>query len=210
MDRISIINELITKFGYKNYLEIGVDSGILITKVNCENIVGVDPNPESKATIHKTSDDFFATNTMMFDICFIDGLHEHHQVYRDAINCLKFLKKGGIILFHDMMPTDELCAKVPMEVELWTGDCYHAFVQLRTERKDLEMFVIDTDWGIGFMRKGKQQLLDLKGLEINYKNFDANRKEWLNLITVAEYKHYLEHFKEPFSLGKFFSSLFSK
>lgn len=191
MERTDIINALIEKYNFKSYLEIGVESGRNYYAIKCDNKIGVDPDITSKSTIKKTSDEFFKSNKKTFDICFIDGLHHAEQVYKDAINCLKFLNEGGIILFHDMMPDSELCAKVPREQDTWTGDCYKAFVKLRAERNDLEMFVINTDWGVGFMRKGKQDLIDLKGLEINYANFDLNRAEWLNLVSVDEFQQFL-------------------
>lgn len=191
MNRTRIINSLIEKHNFKSYLEIGVESGANFFEVNCEDKTGVDPDETSKATIHKTSDDFFKTNKKKFDICFIDGLHHADQVYKDAINCLKFLNEGGIVLFHDMLPIDEDCARVPRVQPTWTGDCYKAFVKLRTERKDMEMFVLGTDFGVAYMRKGKQELLDLKGLEINYQNFDSNRDNWLNLKSVEWFKDFL-------------------
>jgi hypothetical protein len=191
MTRTEIINALIEKYDFKSYLEIGVESGANYYAIKSDDKVGVDPDPISHSTVKHESDTFFETNEKTFDICFIDGLHYAEQVYRDAINCLKFLNEGGIILFHDMMPNSELCAKVPREQAIWTGDCYKAFVQLRSERNDLEMFVINTDWGVGFMRKGKQDLIDLKGMDINYANFDLNRLEWLNLISVDEFQQFL-------------------
>jgi hypothetical protein len=192
MDRTEIINALIEKHNFKSYLEIGVESGANFFDVNCSDKIGVDPDETSQATVKQTSDDFFKTNKKKFDICFIDGLHHAEQVYKDAINCIKFLNEGGIILFHDMMPTDEGCATVPRIQAEWTGDCYKAFVKLRTERKDMEMFVLGTDYGVGYMKKGSQELLDLKGLEINYKNFDNNRDIWLNLKSVEWFKEYLQ------------------
>jgi len=191
MTRTEIINALIEKYDFKSYLEIGVESGANYYAIKCDDKVGVDPDPSSHSTVKHESDTFFETNEKTFDICFIDGLHHAEQVYRDAINCLKYLNEGGIILFHDMMPNSELCAQVPRVQATWTGDCYKAFVKLRSERNDLEMFVINTDWGVGFMRKGKQELIDLKGMDINYANFDLNRLEWLNLISVDEFQQFL-------------------
>ena len=51
-----------------------------------------------------TSDEFFSQNKDIFDVIFIDGLHEYHQVYNDAINALKAIKKGHYVAFHDFLP----------------------------------------------------------------------------------------------------------
>ncbi|WP_340581761.1 hypothetical protein, partial [Klebsiella pneumoniae] len=87
MNRIEIIQMHIDKYGYKSYLEIGVQGGDCFRAINCETKVGVDPDTGSAATIHKTSDEFFARNNdmwekEMFDCIFIDVLHHADQVER--------------------------------------------------------------------------------------------------------------------------------
>jgi hypothetical protein len=87
-----------------------------------------------------------------------------------------------------MSPTTELMQIVPIQTDgAWTGDCWKAWVQLRATRNDLSMFVVDTDFGVGIIRKGKQKRLALENLSLNYNDLEANRKEWLNLITVQEF-----------------------
>ena len=39
---------------------------------------------------------------MLFDIIFVDGLHEKQQVKKDILNSIKFLKDGGTIICHDV------------------------------------------------------------------------------------------------------------
>jgi predicted O-methyltransferase YrrM len=53
----------------------------------------------------KMSSDFFFKNNknLRFDLIYIDGSHYYKQVYRDAINSLKILKPGGIIIFDDFL-----------------------------------------------------------------------------------------------------------
>jgi hypothetical protein len=184
MTRTEIINYLIKKINAKSYLEIGVrEPEGNYNFIICENKTAVDPVPLSPGIIALTSDNFFAQNKDTFDIIFIDGLHEADQVERDIINSLAVLNPGGYILCHDMNPTDELMQRVPAETTgAWTGDCWKAWVKLRSERKDLAMFVLDTDYGVGIIQKGKQKLILLNGLELTYSNLVANRKEWLNLI----------------------------
>jgi len=49
---------------------------------------------------------------------------------------------------------------------------------------------VDTDYGCGVITQGSQTVLDLKGLEVSYKNFDKNREEWLNLISPEDFENY--------------------
>lgn len=190
MTRTDIINLFIEKYGYKSFLEIGTNNGMNLRKVNAQEKVGVDPNPvpmgEPVTTHKETSDSFFFSNTRKFDIIFVDGLHEAEQVYKDIKNALKYLNKGGTIVCHDMSPIQEIHQRVPRETMIWNGDCWKAFLQLRTERNDLEMFTVDTDWGCGVIREGKQAKLIVKE-PITYENLEINRKKWLNLLTVDEF-----------------------
>jgi predicted O-methyltransferase YrrM len=54
--------------------------------------------------MHITSDAFFERSMVKFDVIFIDGLHEEHQVDRDIVNSLQHLNPGGIIVLHDCLP----------------------------------------------------------------------------------------------------------
>lgn len=187
MNRLDILQYLINKINAKKYLEIGVQGGYVFDNILCEYKVGVDPDVNSKATIYSTSDDFFKKNLEKFDIIFIDGLHHDDQVYRDINNSLAILNSGGYIVCHDMNPTEEIFQRRPQEIEVWTGDCWKAWVTIRSERQDLSMFVVDTDWGCGVIHKGCQELLNVT-CELNWNNFVLNRLKWLNLISIEDFK----------------------
>lgn len=60
-----------------------------------------------------TSDDFFASNTRTFDLVFIDGLYEAHQVLKYINNALRFLNPNGTILMHDCNPLSEISSRYP-------------------------------------------------------------------------------------------------
>jgi hypothetical protein len=186
MTRTDIIQLLIDKIKAKSYLEIGVSSGDNFSKIKCETKVGVDPEPSSPATIFLPSDDYFEKNEDKFDVIFIDGLHHADQVYRDILNSLDCLNDNGYIICHDMNPQEEEHQIIPFVGGIWNGNCWEAFVQLRQERSDLEMYVVNTDYGCGVIKKGNQKVLKINK-EINYKNFNRNRKKWLNLIGVNDF-----------------------
>jgi len=186
MTRTDIINFFIRKINAKKYLEIGVSDGMNYNKVICDYIVGVDPNPLISIKNVMTSDSFFLQNYENFDVIFIDGLHISNQVYNDIINSLKFLNPNGVIICHDMNPIRESLQTIPQSETEWTGDCWKAWVKLRNENKNLSMYVVNTDYGCGVIKVGEQNNIHLS--DLTWSEFDKNRKEWLNLIDIEDFK----------------------
>lgn len=193
MHHTELLNALVKKFNYQSYLEIGVQDGKNFAAINCPLKVGVDPDPTSKATIHATSDEFFdGWKGQNFDLIFIDGLHHADQVEKDIINATRLLTATGVIVVHDLNPFTEVMQAVPRETREWTGDGWKAWVRLRQVRYS-EMFVVDTDYGCGVITMS----VAASGVpsyqpDLTYSNLCANRKEWLNLITVDEFKEWLK------------------
>jgi hypothetical protein len=188
MNRTDIINNLIENFGYKTYLEIGVrDCRSNFNKINCDIKTGVDPDPLNTPIDHvisiQTSDDFFKSNMLKYDIVFIDGLHEYQQALRDITNSLMFLKPGGSIVVHDCNPPTEWHQRDAIEYDgggAWNGTVWKAFVDKRSDRH-LSMYVIDCDWGVGVIQKGAQSPIVVQEEDLTYANLDINRRDWLNL-----------------------------
>lgn len=190
MKRTEIIQTLIKKNGAKSYLEIGLGDGKNFNEIICENKVGIDPFFNYKDTLKMTSDDFFKENVEVFDVIFIDGLHWSEQVYRDIVNSAKVLTWNGYIICHDMNPHNEIIQKYPQEQEgEWTGDCWKALVKLRTEDNDLNICVVDTDYGCGIINKGFNDRLEID-VDLTWENFVENKVKWLNLITVEQFITY--------------------
>lgn len=194
MNRIQIIQAHINKYKYSSYLEIGVQAGHCFSAVQCDNKTGVDPDPSSAATLRMTSDKFFLNNQRKFDCIFIDGLHHADQVYKDIMNSLDCLAEGGTILMHDCKPETEFMQRIPLTTQNeWTGDTWKAYVKVRQERDDLSMRVVNSDWGVGIIRIGKQEKLIIPSeVQINYENFEKHNAEWLNLVSVREFIQSME------------------
>jgi hypothetical protein len=189
MTRTEILNTLASRYQYQSYLEIGVATGVNFHSVRCAYKVGVDPADGVPATHKMTSDDFFAQNKDRFDLIFIDGLHESEQVNRDIDNSLTVLKEGGTIVLHDCNPLEERIQMLPKPTSepecwgAWTGDVWKSIAQLRMCRPNLSVYVIDTDWGCGIVRPGRQKLFPTAPREnINWALLESHRNELLNLV----------------------------
>lgn len=188
MTRTDIINYLIEKYGYKNYLEIGVQKGVNFRAVKAKYKIGVDPDPASAATHKITSDEFFKQEqSARFDIVFIDGLHHSEQTFIDIINSLNRLKENGAIVMHDCLPTDEKMQQVPRLVKKWTGDVWKAFVRFRTINPSFAR-TINTDYGCGLILPFLQEQRLQAREQLTWQNLEINRKKWMNIISPKEFK----------------------
>jgi len=193
MTRTEIINGLIKKYGYKSYLEIGVNTpsqpGYNWVGVEIELKHGVDPNVDT--TYKVTSDEFFKNKiTRKYDIIFIDGLHIFEQVYLDIVNSLNALEDGGIIVVHDCNPITEITQRRERASDAWHGDVWKSILKLRIENPELDISTVNTDEGCGIIKKGSQITLkvDTSDEIYEYPFLESNRKEVLNLISVGDFK----------------------
>ena len=137
--RYDVLNTIIDTYNYNSYLEIGVENGFTFKniKLDMSKKVGVDPDPTYKEDniILKTSDNFFKENNKIFDIIFIDGMHQLEYVYNDFFNAIHCLTPNGSIVIDDVLPMNEREQyKVPIKHyynngilkygESWTGDVW--------------------------------------------------------------------------------------
>lgn len=195
--RYDLTNFLIDEYGFKDYLEIGVAFGRCIRSVKAENKDGVDPVVEANVTCPEinfkmTSNNFFELDEIKnkkYDIVFIDGLHETNQVDIDIQNALKHLNEDGFVLLHDCNPVSYESQLVPRQATAWNGDVWKSIVKLRCTDVDLDISVVDTDYGVGVIRKGKNKKVENFTLEqcLDWNTFFKNRKEILNLIEPSEF-----------------------
>jgi hypothetical protein len=204
MERYDIINDLIRKNNFKKYLEIGVrDPDECFNKINCYVKHSVDPGHEIKddrIEYQYTSDTFFKllesghlnlSTTYKWDVIFIDGLHVSTQVEKDIMNSLNHLNYDGFIVLHDCNPPELWYAREDFCVNgvysPWNGTVWKSIYKLRATRPDLFVCTVDTDWGVGIVKRGQQECCDFNNSFYEYREFEKNRKEHLNLITVSEF-----------------------
>lgn len=120
MQRFEVNQAMLSLYEAPSYLEIGVDQGATFRAIQAPRKVAVDvcfafpwqeeaARPESAgASYHEvTSDDYFSgpRGAEMFDVVFIDGLHTYEQTLRDLLNACACLRRGGVIILDDVMPT---------------------------------------------------------------------------------------------------------
>lgn len=161
------------------------------------------PDNDLSELYFMASDMFFALHAPILfehesiDVAFVDGLHTYHQSYIDICNALEFMSEKGIVLVQYCNPPTKASALPAHSIEetarskppgwdgVWCGDVWKSILRLRTTRKDLKVFVLDCNDGMGVVCKGEPDgLLDYPISEIENMTFDdlqINKKEMLNL-----------------------------
>jgi len=162
-----------------------------------------------------TSDDFFRKRSYLIkknkiDVALIDGAHTYQQSLEDILNCLNYLSDKGVIVVHDCNPDSEAAAysgpslqsveklKLPGFKGCWCGDVWKTIVHLRSSRPDLYVFVLDCDFGVGIVTRGKpEDILNYSIEEIkdmSYRDLELERRKLLNLKPQAFLKEFLEKY----------------
>lgn len=177
-----LLNYIARKINAEWYLEIGVGNGNNFKAIEVKNKRGVDPDPESAATLKITSDHFWAAYLdASADLVFIDGYHSAEQVRVDLLNAYEMIEPGAVIVAHDCNPSDREMSILPRKQKIWTGDVYKTICQITSPA----FFTIDFDYGCCVIRKSDDPL-EFHDQKITWELFDQTRTALLNLHTVDE------------------------
>ena len=207
--RYDLINSIIKRYNLKRYLEIGVcDPRECFDRIVCKSKMGVDPGvefPLNPVKYRMTSDDFFSElqngkldidPNFRWDAIFIDGLHTATKVLKDIENALYYLTPKGYIFLHDCNPWSYFTQREDYFLDgqsysgPWNGTVWKSIYYLRTHRKDLQVNVIDTDWGVGILRRGKSSLVPFDNPFYEYNIMNQNRARDLGLISLETFYNF--------------------
>jgi len=221
LSRLDAIQCAIDVLDARRYLEIGIDDGTVFTDVVVERKFGVDPaapappvariTGEPGVSYHQMeSDEFFARVAAAqtgfgIDVAFIDGLHTWTQAHRDCLNALGYLAPGGVIVMHDCLPASAQEACVADNIADawrrngpdwngdWTGDVWKAIVLLRATEPGLQADVLNSDHGIGIVRRGRNNAdLGLDREAVERMDFADLQRDHVRLLGLRE-PSYLWH-----------------
>jgi hypothetical protein len=139
----------------------------------------------------------------IFDVALIDSWHEFGTSWRDLVEGFRLIRAGGSLVVHDGLPPSAEIA-VPQYVPgEWCGVSYRAYVDFISERNDLAVYTVDTDYGCGVIRKlaepsqanatgaGLELLCDWRSKRDDpmaaFAFFQAHKRVLVNLITTDEF-----------------------
>jgi hypothetical protein len=198
MKRTDIINLLIQKYGYKSYLEVGTqDPSSNFDLIQATTKVSIDPFPRGEVTFVGTSDEYFDSidNTTQYDIIFIDGLHHDDQVLKDIHNSLNHLSDNGSIVIHDCLPMSERMQEREDHGGEWTGDVWKAIAELRVNSIDLDIKVVNTDYGCGIIRRGTNIPYQTNEVYKTFGYYATHRHNLMNIISIEQFIQMLNETK---------------
>jgi len=192
--------------------KLGVDPNFEISPTKKLRYYMKNPSNLFNKYFHMDSDTFFGTEHIYLsktglDVAFLDGLHTFSQTLTDVQNVLMYLNKKGVIILHDCNPLSEVAAlpaKSIREIQklnplgftgTWNGDVWKTIAYLRAIRKDLNVFVLDCDFGLGIITRGTpENMLGYSAEEVekfSYTDLSNHRKEILNLKDTESLKAFL-------------------
>jgi hypothetical protein len=192
-----LLNLIAKKIHAKIYIEIGVfNPEHNFNKIEVEEKIGVDPDPNAGATACMTSDNFFSFFKKIgghADLVWIDGLHHADQVKKDIENAWEIVSPGGVIAIHDCNPHKESITHVPRDSREWCGNVYEAICCL-----SLPKFTIDFDYGCCVIRK-ESRLVDFE-TETRTTVFSERTVSFSNVLEKGKRAEAIPREETPFLL----------
>jgi len=163
------------------------------------------------ATYYKLdSNDFFEHVHLShsLDVVFIDGLHTYKQSLEDVNNSLNHLSERGVIILHDCSPPHQATAfpaeshdqaassNLPGWTGEWCGDVWKTICHLRSFKKNLNVFVLDCDRGVGIVTRGEPEsslnLTEEELISMSYDDLAKYKKQLLNMKNIEHLDKFLK------------------
>jgi hypothetical protein len=151
-----VINWLAGRFGYRTYLEIGIQQRVHnFDRVNVELKHGVDIDIKVGATFTMAADEFFGSGHGLpaYDLIYVDADHRELPALRDLSHAVERLALGGTIVCDNVWPVEDYDFRCGDSGEAWKAWAY-----MRMSRPDLRMAVVAIRFGCGVIRRGRQML----------------------------------------------------
>jgi hypothetical protein len=226
MRKYEIVNILITKNGYRRYLEIGTPlAGFRFSRIDrahlslCHRLMyRCPPSFQDGSEITFRSEDERISHlidpAMSYDLIFVDAHHTLECCLRDLQAALEMLSAQGTIVAHDCSPASKAAATPWFRPGSWCGVTYCAYIDFALSHPDLDYYTVDTDFGCGVIKRATFADVarpaasnDLAALWRSERGrqkdvfdfFRQHRKELLHLVSVKDFLAMLNARLSPLS-----------
>jgi hypothetical protein len=75
----------------------------------------------------------------------------------------------------------------------WNGTVWKVIYNLRATRNDLQIVTVNTDWGVGVIKRGKSTPIEFDNPFYEYNSMANSRKRSLGLIEVHEFDYLINY-----------------
>ena len=148
------------------YLELGIRRGpcfnalaplfkeaYAVDIVDCRKYI---KNNSNLIWYHGKSEDFLSNHDRKkpFDMVFIDADHKHESSLRDFENVKPLTREGGLILFHDTYPPEEIFTS-----KKYCNDTYKTAEYIRKHYPNYEFVTFPFYFGVSVFRNTERQLI---------------------------------------------------
>ena len=214
--KADIVNHLAAVHGYREYLELctantgGFYAAVDRSRLHCRRLMYRCPDAYDDGMVvdFRSGDLDIApclrevqSRGLRFDAVFVDPWHEYGTTRRDLEAAFDLVVDGGAVVVHDCNPPRAEIATPEVSPLGWCGVTYRAYLDFVTARDDLTYFTVDTDYGVGVIRKrrtesstdaettalvqGLQRIGD--DFEAAFRFFQDHRRRLLDLRTVEQF-----------------------
>ena len=213
MQKYEIVNALVARYGYLNYLEICTPiTGHRFSRIDrrslqcCHRLMyrcTPDFQDGLEVTYRNESEHIgrMPDAATPYDIIFVDPFHTFECSIRDLHLAFETVRPGGTIVVHDCCPAKKEMCQPTFQPGGWCGVTYRAYIEFVLCQQDLAYYTVDTDYGCGVIKKGnahqadpetRRKLWELWSLrKLNdpemFEFFVQHRRELLSLISVRDF-----------------------
>lgn len=138
-----------------------------------------------------------------FDIALVDSWHEFEPSWRDLVEGFRLIRADGTLVVHDCLPAQTGGRRTQIRPGRMVRRQLSSYVDFISQRHDLAVYTVDTDYGCGVIRKladpspesataaGAELLGDWRSKRDDpmeaFAFFQAHKQVLLNLITADEF-----------------------
>ena len=210
MQVLGLINLIADLIHAKRYLEIGTAHGDIFYNLKIPYKDGVDKGETLKDDpknglrfFHLSDTEFFKLMKRerfdKYDLIFIDADHTFKQSLFDLKNCINLISQKGIILMHDVNPTNETMTKIESRSGIWTGEVWKTILYLDKNIGGFDFITYPGGWGLSIIFRSKnKKVIESKKKDLSYfrrltySYFEKNKNEFMKFRSPEKIKSILE------------------
>lgn len=182
--RNDLIKSFIINKKFNNYLELyylnNKDFKVKTKEINSN----IDYDLTSEQFFEKINNNEILFKNYKWDIIFIDEYLPTFQIEKNIIKYLDYLSDNGFLILNN-------CKLIINNIKSFDVNIWKILYKFNCTRKDLDIYCVDIDNGLGVIKKNKneRELPSFNNIYFDYNIFYNDIKNHLNLISLTEFEN---------------------